>query len=69
MAEDLRRAAENKQWQLDWQSIDVHLQRAEAAVAQQDHAVAVAQYSHGLRSILYQLRNNLTRPDDSETVL
>ncbi len=68
MAEGLRQASDVKKWQLDWPSINVHLQQASEAVEQKDHAAAVAQYSHGLRAILHQLRNNLKSSGDSEIV-
>jgi len=68
IAEDLRKAADLKGWQLDWKSIDVHLRRAAKAIDDKDHAVAVAEFSHGLRAILHQLRNGLKRPNGSETV-
>ena len=68
MAQELREAAERKTWKLDWQPIDAHLEQAEAASGQQDYTRAVAQYSHGLRNILSQCRNDLRPPDDSSVL-
>ncbi len=74
LVDQLRDAATEGNWSLDWSKFNNHSRQAEAAALEQDYPLAVGEYARALRSMMAELRNHRLRgrraePEDGESVI
>jgi PPM family protein phosphatase len=61
MIEQLRQAAIEERWAIDWSRLEEHMRQGRQAVAERDFAKAVHQYASALHFMMNQLRNQRPR--------
>jgi protein phosphatase len=74
LVSQLRDAATEGNWSLDWSSFNTYNRQAEAAAEKEDHAQALRDYARALRAMMNELRNQRLKrkgsgEEDSESVL
>jgi protein phosphatase len=74
MVDQLRDAATEGNWSLDWSKFNTHSRQADAAAQSQNYSQAVAEYARALRATMAELRNHRLKgrraePEDGESVL
>ncbi len=57
MAVQLREAAAEQDWSIDWQRFEADLHAAEAAIEEKNHAAAVQAYCHAISFLMSELRH------------
>jgi hypothetical protein len=57
MAVQLREAANEQNWSVDWSRFDADVQQAEAAIAEKDYLPAVRAYCHAISFLMNELRH------------
>ena len=57
MIEQLRQAAIEERWAIDWNRLEEHMRQGRQAVAERDFAEAVHQYAGALHFMMNQLRS------------
>lgn len=66
LIDQLREAASDGQWSVDWSKFNAYSQQGKAAIGRRDYAQAVRDYSRALRFMMNELRNqNRRRPSDT----
>src|SRR5262249_27462551 len=61
MIEQLRQAAIEEQWAIDWNRLERHLRAGKQAVGERDFIKAVHEYASALHFMMDQLRNQRPR--------
>jgi hypothetical protein len=56
MMEELRQAAREEEWTINWPPIDRHCQAAEKAAQARDHAQTLREYAHAISYTMQELR-------------
>jgi hypothetical protein len=56
MMEELRQAAVDEDWTINWPPIDRHCQAAEKAAQARDHVQSLHQYAHAISYTMNELR-------------
>ncbi len=61
IAEQLRQAAEEERWQIDWQQFKNLRLKAESAAEKEEYASSVREYAHAISFMMAQLREHGTK--------
>ena len=67
MVEQLRDAATEEQWSVDWKQFDERTRQGKAAVDRRDFTTAVREYALALQFMMSELRNQRARKKASES--
>jgi hypothetical protein len=67
MAQQLRDAAKDEHWTLDWASFNAHGEQAQAALAAGDFAHAVREYAEAIVFMMDQIRGQGVRKDHRDS--
>jgi protein phosphatase len=62
IVQELRSAAQESQWRVDWTNFERHERAAQEAAHARRHADAVRSYAKALSFMMYELRNQQSRP-------
>jgi len=65
MIEQLRQAAVEEQWAIEWYRLEAHLRQGKQAVAERDFPEAVREHASALHFMMNQLRNQRPRPSSA----
>lgn len=68
LAQQLREAATEENWKVDWTKFNAHSQRAVAARERKDFVQAVQAYSHAISFMMQELRDQRRRTHEPEDV-